>query len=135
MTTFNLPDLGEGLPEAEIVAWHVQEGDAVEVDQPMESDETAKAVDEVPSPYKGRIVKFHARPGDTVETGKPLVDFELAEGSPSPQPAAAKGAAPAKEPAQGMVVATVPPGEYRVVLSAGGREYSQPALVLADGSR
>src|SRR5690606_28613065 len=104
MTTFNLPDLGEGLPEAEIVAWHVQEGDAVEVDQPMVSVETAKAVVEVPSPYKGRIVKFHARPGDTVETGKPLVDFELAEGSPSPQPAAAKGAAPAKEPAQGMVV-------------------------------
>ena len=44
MTTFNLPDLGEGLPEAEIVAWHVKEGDSVTVDQPMLSVETAKAV-------------------------------------------------------------------------------------------
>lgn len=81
MTTFNLPDLGEGLPEAEIVAWHVKEGDVVEVDQPMLSVETAKAVVEVPSPYKGKIVKLHAKAGDTVETGKPLVDFEGAAGS------------------------------------------------------
>ena len=50
MTTFNLPDLGEGLPEAEIVAWHVKEGDRVDVDQPMLSVETAKAVVEVPAP-------------------------------------------------------------------------------------
>lgn len=109
MTTFNLPDLGEGLPEAEIVAWHVNEGDMVTVDQPMVSVETAKAVVDVPSPYTGRIVKFHAKPGDTVETGKPLVDFEI-EGSAKPQ-AAPAGEAPAagsqpsaREAAQGMVV-------------------------------
>src|SRR5690349_18551367 len=92
-TTFNLPDLGEGLQEAEIVTWHVNEGQSVDVDQPLLSVETAKAVVDVPSPYSGRIVRLHARPGDTVETGKPLVDFDL----PSAQPAAAASN-------QGMVV-------------------------------
>jgi len=76
MTTFNLPDLGEGLPEAEIVAWHVKEGDRVEIDQPMLSVETAKAVVEVPSPVSGVITKLHAKVGETVQTGGPLVDFE-----------------------------------------------------------
>lgn len=99
MTTFNLPDLGEGLPEAEIVKWHVHAGERVAVDQPLLSVETAKAVVEVPSPYTGTIVRLHAQPGDTVQTGKPLVDFELAAGSSQPQ--ARTGAAPSSE---GMVV-------------------------------
>ncbi len=81
MTTFHLPDLGEGLAEAEIVAWHVKEGDAVVVDQPMASVETAKAVVEVPSPFTGTILKLHASAGDIVATGKALVDFELAPGA------------------------------------------------------
>ncbi len=98
MTTFNLPDLGEGLPEAEIVAWLVQEGDVVAVDQPMVSVETAKAIVEVPSPYSGRIRRLHAQPGDTVQTGRPLVEFELAEAP------ASNHAAPAPAAAQGMVV-------------------------------
>lgn len=75
--TFNLPDLGEGLPEAEIVSWHVKEGQRVEVDQPLLSVETAKAVVDVPSPYSGNVVRLHAKAGDTVETGKPLVEFDL----------------------------------------------------------
>src|SRR5262245_58283692 len=53
MKTFNLPDLGEGLAEAEIVRWHVKVGDEVKVDQPMVAVETAKAVVEVPSPHAG----------------------------------------------------------------------------------
>jgi pyruvate dehydrogenase E2 component (dihydrolipoamide acetyltransferase) len=79
MTTFNLPDLGEGLPEAEIVAWHVKEGDRVEIDQPLVSVETAKAVIEVPSPVSGVVTKLHANVGETVQTRAPLVDFEGAE--------------------------------------------------------
>jgi pyruvate dehydrogenase E2 component (dihydrolipoamide acetyltransferase) len=55
MSTFNLPDLGEGLAEAEIVRWHVKVGDMVKVDEPMVAVETAKAVVEVPSPFTGRI--------------------------------------------------------------------------------
>jgi 2-oxoisovalerate dehydrogenase E2 component (dihydrolipoyl transacylase) len=80
MTTFHLPDLGEGLAEAEIVAWHVKEGDDVKVDQPMMSVETAKAVVDVPSPFTGKIIKLHANAGDIVPTGKALVDFSVAPG-------------------------------------------------------
>ena len=60
MSTFRLPDLGEGLAEAEIVAWHVKVGDHVRVDQPMVSVETAKAVVEVPAPFGG-VVKESER--------------------------------------------------------------------------
>ncbi|MGH8192883.1 MAG: dihydrolipoamide acetyltransferase family protein [Woeseiaceae bacterium] len=82
MTTFNLPDLGEGLPEAEIVAWHVTEGDSVKTDQLLVSVETAKAVVEVPSPYTGIVARLHAKAGDIVATGAPLVDFtDAAAGS------------------------------------------------------
>jgi pyruvate dehydrogenase E2 component (dihydrolipoamide acetyltransferase) len=77
-TTFKLPDLGEGLPEAEIVAWHVAEGDTVRTDEPLVSVETAKAVVEVPSPYTGVVARLHAKAGDIVATGAPLVDFSEA---------------------------------------------------------
>src|SRR6187402_914025 len=97
MTTFHLPDLGEGLAEAEIVAWHIHEGDEVKTDQPMMSVETAKAVVDVPSPFTGKIIKLHANAGDIVPTGKPLVDFELAPGSscvePAPMPEADRSGA------------------------------------------
>jgi len=75
MKIFNLPDLGEGLPDAEIVEWHVAEGDTVEVDQPMVSMETAKAVVDVPCPDAAVIGKLYGQPGDIIETGKPLVGF------------------------------------------------------------
>ena len=80
MTTFNLPDLGEGLAEAEIVRWHVNVGDAVTVDQPMLAVETAKAVVEVPAPFTGVVKTLHGQPGDVIATGAPLVDFETAHG-------------------------------------------------------
>ncbi|MGB5620893.1 MAG: biotin/lipoyl-containing protein, partial [Gammaproteobacteria bacterium] len=80
MKTFNLPDLGEGLPEAEIVTWHVKEGDEITLDQPMLSVETAKAVVEVPSPLTGRVARLYAGEGDIVETGKPLIDIDTGSG-------------------------------------------------------
>jgi len=80
MKTFNLPDLGEGLPDAEIVEWLVAEGDEVKVDDPIVSMETAKAVVEVPSPFDGRIVKFHGQAGDVIKTGAPLAGFDTGEG-------------------------------------------------------
>ena len=83
MTTFHLPDLGEGLQEAEIVSWHVKEGDAVQVDQPMVSVETAKAVVEVPSPYTGIITRLLAKAGDTVATDEALVIFNLGADEPA----------------------------------------------------
>lgn len=78
MKTFHLPDLGEGLPDAEIVEWLVKEGDDLTLDQPMISMETAKAIVEVPSPFTGRIVKFHGQAGDVIKTGAPLAEFEVA---------------------------------------------------------
>ncbi len=72
---FNLPDLGEGLQEAEIVRWHVAVGDRLNVDQPLVAVETAKAVVEVPSPFSGIVTALHGKPGDTVATGSPLVNY------------------------------------------------------------
>ncbi len=75
MKQFNLPDLGEGLPDAEIVRWLVKEGDTVTVDQPMVEMETAKAVVEVPSPFAAKISKLYGQAGDVINTGDPLVEF------------------------------------------------------------
>jgi 2-oxoisovalerate dehydrogenase E2 component (dihydrolipoyl transacylase) len=76
MSTFRLPDLGEGLAEAEILEWHVKPGDRVLVDQPMVSVETAKAVVEVPVPYSGTITALHGAVGDILATGAPLIEFD-----------------------------------------------------------
>lgn len=76
MIVFKLPDLGEGLQEAEIVQWHVQVGDDIAVDQPLVSVETAKAIVEIPSPQSGRIAKLFGQPGDIVHIGAPLAAFE-----------------------------------------------------------
>lgn len=131
VTTFNLPDLGEGLPEAEIVSWHVREGDLLQVDQPLLSVETAKAVVEVPSPYAGKVVRLHAKPGDTVQTGKPLVDFETSASS-GPQPES-----PAASAAEGMVVGHMAASDKEFVdraiirrggHSSGGRVRAAPAV-------
>jgi 2-oxoisovalerate dehydrogenase E2 component (dihydrolipoyl transacylase) len=76
MGTFRLPDLGEGLAEAEIVEWHVKVGDHVRVDQPMVSVETAKAVVEVPAPFDGIVTALRGAPGDIVPTGAVLIEFD-----------------------------------------------------------
>ncbi|HEU4624622.1 MAG TPA: dihydrolipoamide acetyltransferase family protein [Steroidobacteraceae bacterium] len=139
MTTFNLPDLGEGLAEAEIVRWHVKVGDSVKVDQPMVAVETAKAVVEVPSPYSGVITKLHGKPGDVVATGAPLVEFELqgaAGTAPAPErgaPAAAKSAPPAKKADprapddSGTVVGSMPTSDDELVETAvAGSDIASP---------
>ena len=98
MKTFNLPDLGEGLPEAEIVTWLVAEGDVVKADQPIVSVETAKAVVEVPAPWSGRIAKIHAPDGTILPTHQPLVDIDTEDAeaaAPAAQPAAEPEPAPA----------------------------------------
>ena len=76
MTIFKLPDLGEGLPDAEIREWHIKVGDTVTVDQPMVSMETAKAVVEVPAPFAGTVKKLYGQPGDVIDTGAALIEFE-----------------------------------------------------------
>lgn len=75
--TFYLPDLGEGLPDAEIVEWHVQLGETIRLDAPLISMETAKAVVEVPSPFSGKVVRRAGEAGDVILTGAALVEIEL----------------------------------------------------------
>ncbi len=81
MRTFVLPDLGEGLHEAEIVAWHVSAGDVVVADQPLVAVETDKAVVEIPAPWGGRVSELHGAVGDIVEVGHALVDFDEGVGN------------------------------------------------------
>lgn len=76
MKTFRLPDLGEGLQEAQIVQWHAGEGADVAADAPLLSVETDKAVTEVPAPWSGRIVRLCAKVGDVVKVGSVVVEFE-----------------------------------------------------------
>jgi 2-oxoisovalerate dehydrogenase E2 component (dihydrolipoyl transacylase) len=73
VSEFRLPDLGEGLTEAEIVAWHVAVGDDVKVDQVVVEVETAKASVEVPIPFAGTVSALHGKVGDTVAVGAPLI--------------------------------------------------------------
>ena len=85
--TFNLPDLGEGLTEADLVRWLVAEGDEVAVDQPIAEVETAKALVEVPCPFEGTVLTLHGAEGETMEVGLPLITVgeagETAGGSDS----------------------------------------------------
>ena len=76
MTTFNLPDLGEGLPDAEIREWYVQVDDDIKVDQPMVAMETAKALVDIPAPFSGKITKLYGKSGDIIKTGQALIDIE-----------------------------------------------------------
>lgn len=79
MNIFKLPDLGEGLPDAEIAEWHVKVGDKIEAGETLVSVETAKAIIDVPSPQSGRINKLYGDEGDVIETGRPLVAFGESE--------------------------------------------------------
>ncbi|WP_406636685.1 dihydrolipoamide acetyltransferase family protein [Pseudarthrobacter quantipunctorum] len=95
---FLLPDLGEGLTEAELVSWHVAVGDTISVDQPIAEVETAKSTVEVPSPYAGIVAELHGQPGETLDVGKPLISVTPVEAG-----VAADDAAPAEpegEPAE-----------------------------------
>ncbi|MCC3281322.1 dihydrolipoamide acetyltransferase family protein [Arthrobacter caoxuetaonis] len=104
MRTFLLPDLGEGLTDAELVNWLVAEGDTIAVDQPVAEVETAKSLVEVPSPYAGIVETLHGAAGESIDVGKPLISVRTTAvaGVPEPAPAAdAKAAAPSPADAAG----------------------------------
>ena len=84
--TFRLPDLGEGLTEAQLVTWRVEEGGRVDVNTPLCEVETAKAVVVIPSPWAGTVQKLHARPGESVAVGEALVTIAAAEASQAEAP-------------------------------------------------
>jgi pyruvate dehydrogenase E2 component (dihydrolipoamide acetyltransferase) len=84
---FRLPDLGEGLPEAELVQWLVAEGDTVALNQTIAEVETAKAVVELPSPHAGVVRTLHAAAGDVITVGSVLISYDL-EGTAAATPTA-----------------------------------------------
>lgn len=97
---FALPDLGEGLTESELVAWHVAVGDEVTLNQTLADVETAKAIVQLPSPFAGTITALYAEEGSTVQVGAPLVGFELeADADASVEAPDAAAEAPAKRSA------------------------------------
>ena len=101
---FRLPDVGEGLTEAEILGWSVAVGDEVKVNQVLVEIETAKAAVELPSPFAGRISGLLVEPGQTVDVGTPIIEIEVAGAEPEAPSApkvaakAADAAAPKREP-------------------------------------
>ncbi len=82
---FQLPDVGEGLTEADILSWHVQVGDRVAVNDTLVEIETAKSVVELPSPFGGVVAELRAAEGETVPVGAPLVTIAAADGAPEPE--------------------------------------------------
>lgn len=89
---FLLPDLGEGLTEAELVNWLVAVGDEIRVDQPIAEVETAKSMVEVPSPYAGTVAVLHGEPGQTLDVGKPLISVTPVGAAVAPAAAVSKPA-------------------------------------------
>ncbi|HTF55506.1 MAG TPA: dihydrolipoamide acetyltransferase family protein [Pseudonocardia sp.] len=113
---FKLPDVGEGLTEAEILSWQVAVGDTVTVNQILVEIETAKAAVELPSPYAGTVVELLAEPGATVEVGVPII--AISDGQD--EPAAAEPAA-SRVPAAAEPAAAEHPGAKIGEAGAGGR--------------
>lgn len=94
---FRLPDLGEGLMEAEVVQWLVSPGDSVSLNQTLAEVETAKAIVELPSPFEGTVSTLHAAAGETVAVGAPLIAFDVDDAG-SAAPDSASGSSGASEP-------------------------------------
>ncbi|GGR24186.1 dihydrolipoamide acetyltransferase family protein [Streptomyces roseolus] len=117
---FALPDLGEGLTEAEVVRWFVAVGDEVGVDQPVVEVETAKAVVEVPCPYAGVVTRLCGEPGTTLRVGTPLLSVAATGAPPEATPA---GAAPATGTSADAAPATTAPADP----APAGAETADPA--------
>ena len=99
VVNFPLPDVGEGLTEAEIVQWRVKVGDTVAINDVLVEIETAKSLVELPSPFAGTIVALLAAEGDTVPVGTPIIQVDSEGGVPAPlHPAPEQSAAPTPAP-------------------------------------
>ena len=108
---FRLPDVGEGLTEADIVSWHVKPGDTVTINQVIVEIETAKAVVELPSPYAGTVSALLVSEGQTVDVGIPIItiDVPVAGEAPAADAAPAKAEAEAEPPTAASVATPAPP--------------------------
>ncbi|MER5651115.1 dihydrolipoamide acetyltransferase family protein [Streptosporangium sp. NPDC002524] len=118
MKEFKLPDVGEGLTEAEIVRWHVKTGDPVKVNQIIVEIETAKAVVELPSPFEGVVAALMADEGEVVDVGRPIIAVDDGTGGP---PAPAPAADPATDRTEALAddMVPTPPAEVRQPVLVG----------------
>lgn len=134
---FKLPDVGEGLTEAEILKWYVQPGDQVKVNQIIVEIETAKAAVELPSPFAGVVSELLFNEGTTVDVGQPIITIDT---DPSGEPAPSVGAAPsaaaapaAPAPAEAPVTASDPGAPRDDMLPSiptpGDEEAVEPGLI------
>ena len=117
---FKLPDVGEGLTEADIVSWHVKPGDTVTINQVLVEIETAKAVVELPSPYAGTVSALLVSAGQTVDVGSPIItiDVPVAGEAPATEPAPAAAAEPPPPPTA-KPAAPPPPARQPVLVGYG----------------
>ncbi|WP_030917424.1 dihydrolipoamide acetyltransferase family protein [Streptosporangium amethystogenes] len=111
MKEFKLPDVGEGLTEAEIVRWHVKVGDPVKVNQTIVEIETAKAVVELPCPFEGVVAALMVDEGEIVDVGRPIISVD--DGAGPEAPVAERSAALADD------MVPVPPAEVRQPVLVG----------------
>jgi 2-oxoisovalerate dehydrogenase E2 component (dihydrolipoyl transacylase) len=129
--TFMLPDLGEGLTEAEVVEWHVAPGDEVQVDQVVVTVETAKASVDVPCPYAGFVLTLHGEPGAILEVGKPLLSVSADQStSTEPQAGADPEVGPQAKSGSGNVLVGYGTSEAR----RSGRRRVAPGASSAAGA-
>jgi 2-oxoisovalerate dehydrogenase E2 component (dihydrolipoyl transacylase) len=126
---FRLPDVGEGLTEADIVSWHVKPGDSVEINQIIVEIETAKAVVELPSPWNGTVSALLAAEGDTVDVGKPIIAVEVADadGAATGGEAAPVAEAAATSSATALTGETTPDAAAAGAGAGAGGGQGQPA--------
>src|SRR5579862_1850592 len=100
---FRLPDVGEGLTEADIVTWRVKPGDHVTVNQVIVEIETAKSLVELPCPFEGVVTGLLVAEGQTADVGTPIIEVDVAPGAEAGGPSGTAGATPASGPATGEI--------------------------------
>lgn len=127
--TFPLPDVGEGLTEAEILEWKVAPGDDVVVNQIIVEIETAKAAVELPCPWKGKVIALLAEPGVTIAVGSPIISIDTDPGA-----GALPGADPAPTPSAPAAAAAEEVGSKIGEVSADGRIATLVGYIPAAGS-
>ncbi|MEV4900570.1 dihydrolipoamide acetyltransferase family protein [Citricoccus sp. NPDC055426] len=116
---FNLPDLGEGLTESELLTWKVGVGDTVKVNDVLAEVETAKAVVELSSPYEGTIAALHGEAGTVVQVGAPIISFNLAGDEPGDEPGTAPEASAAQNTGPDAGSASLPDGRVPTLVGYG----------------
>ncbi|MEP6667108.1 MAG: dihydrolipoamide acetyltransferase family protein, partial [Nocardioidaceae bacterium] len=138
---FKLPDVGEGLTEAEIVTWNVKPGDAIKVNDVIVEIETAKSLVELPSPYAGTVTELLAAEGDTVNVGAPIIAVETGDPSAAKAPEVGSPAedlvpSPKDDEAiePGLIGGPAPGGRTSVLVGYGPRTTEAKRRPRKDGA-